>query len=127
MLIEVLCLCLILCLPASSQVVAGAYTPFRCPNANEIQAFTSLLNAELSNYLGMEAVGSQEIQILEVSTQVVAGTNYRIKIRLANDQCYLVGVYQSLPSQEDGSVTLRIISLTPVTCPMVQSCIRYAN
>ncbi|KAG5454634.1 hypothetical protein CSKR_203674 [Clonorchis sinensis] len=127
MLLEVLCLCLIFCLPASSQDAVGAYTPFRCPTANEVQAFTSLLNAELSNYLGAEAVSGQEIQILEVSTQVVAGTNYRIKIRLANDRCYLVEVYQSLPSPEDGSVTLRITSLTPMTCPIAQTCIGYTN
>ncbi|GAA51385.1 hypothetical protein CLF_106018 [Clonorchis sinensis] len=59
-------------LVSSSQDAVGAYTPFRCPTANEVQAFTSLLNAELSNYLGAEAVSGQEIQILEVSTQVVA-------------------------------------------------------
>ncbi|KER20110.1 hypothetical protein X801_01130 [Opisthorchis viverrini] len=106
MLLEVLCLCLIFCLPASPQVAVGGYTPFRCPTANEIRTFTSLLNAEISNYLGTESVSGQEIQILEVSTQVVAGTNYRIKVGF----CFM-SYYMTFSTSRFALLTANVILL----------------
>ncbi|TGZ64278.1 hypothetical protein CRM22_006453 [Opisthorchis felineus] len=102
----------------SSETLVGGYTKFRLPEADEIQTFTKLLNLQLPTLLGLTASDVDDFQILGISSQVVSGVNYRINIRLHNNQCYLVTVFQSLPSREDGTLTRRITSVELKECPL---------
>ncbi|KAG5454845.1 hypothetical protein CSKR_203721 [Clonorchis sinensis] len=102
----------------SSETLVGGYTEVRLPNADETQTFTTLLNLQLPTFLGLTANDVNDVQIFGISSQVVNGINYRINIRLRNGQCYLVTVFQSLPSREDGTVTHRISSVELMKCPL---------
>nr|WNS56878.1 cystatin 6 [Opisthorchis viverrini] len=101
----------------SSETLVGGYTEFHLPNADEIQTFKTLLNLQIPTFLGLTASDVDDAEILGISSQVVSGINYRINVRLHNGQCYLVTVFQSLPSREDGTFTRRVTSVELIKCP----------
>ncbi|KAF6770014.1 hypothetical protein AHF37_11493 [Paragonimus kellicotti] len=61
---------------------------------------------------------TERVEILSISTQVVAGTNYRVLVKLGDGTCRLVKFSQSLPV--GGDAESRIMSPPKVenaTCP----------
>ncbi|THD26684.1 Type-1 cystatin cysteine protease inhibitor [Fasciola hepatica] len=76
------------------QIVGGYSKPRPVTNAEKAQFF-QVIKSKFRE-VGINLY-SRPLIFVEVSTQVVAGTNYRFKMRSWRNKCWLIVVFKSLP------------------------------
>ncbi|KAF8564881.1 hypothetical protein P879_11367 [Paragonimus westermani] len=77
-----------------------------------------LLQPFLLNEFRGSSDNNEHMEILSVSTQVVAGTNYRVLVKLGDGTCHSVLIFQSLPTSGDPkSRNMSVTKVETVACP----------
>ncbi len=76
--------------------IVGGYSN---SGADDAQSIANAVRSDIERSLGHPA---PMFQVLQSRTQVVAGTNYRLKIQVAETECVHVRVYQPLPHTHMG-------------------------
>lgn len=71
--------------------IVGGYAD---AGADEAQTIANAVRSDIEQRLGHPAV---LFNVLQSRTQVVAGTNYRLKVQVSETECVHVRVYQPLP------------------------------
>jgi len=76
--------------------IVGGYAD---AGADEAQTVANAVRSDIERSLGHPAA---LFTVLQSRTQVVAGTNYRLKVQVAETECVHVRVYQPLPYTHQG-------------------------
>ena len=78
--------------------VPGGTTPLQQPD-NETQTITNQLKNEILQQAGVEA---NVFELVGYKSQVVAGTNFFLKIKISDDQAIHARVFRPLPHTGEG-------------------------
>ncbi|KAF7233270.1 hypothetical protein EG68_06111 [Paragonimus skrjabini miyazakii] len=82
------------------------------------ESHISLLHPFLLKEFRGSSDNTEHMEILSVSTQVVAGTNYRVVVKLGDGTCRSVKIFQSLPIAGDPkSRKMSVTEVETVACP----------
>ncbi|XP_037576945.2 salivary cystatin-L2-like, partial [Dermacentor silvarum] len=79
-----------LCCAADSPTLKGGWTR---KNVGEDAIFEEVAHYAISQQVGEREFFDTVLELVEVETQTVAGTNYRIKFKIAESTCRVTEVY----------------------------------
>ncbi|CAL8084764.1 unnamed protein product [Calicophoron daubneyi] len=91
-----ICLLILVSMVAVNAIdwMSGGLTQPRPVDSSEERMLRHVIKSQLSRFLGRR-IG--EFEIISVRTQVVAGTNYFVLIRLHSGECMTVTIFEPLP------------------------------
>ncbi|CAH8591871.1 unnamed protein product [Dicrocoelium dendriticum] len=95
----------------SGRHLVGGFTPACPPSSGHRTLLTPALQSHISTLVGTKP---SNFEIISVSSQVVAGTNYKVVVKLNDTTCYQLTLFQGLYTDP---TLMRVSDSMSVQCP----------
>ncbi|KAA0196976.1 Cystatin-B [Fasciolopsis buskii] len=80
-------------------MLCGGTTDTRTPDAGEKTKLEKVLREQLESHIGHTP---QTVEVIEICTQVVAGTNYFAKVKIGDEDYIHARVFEAMPCHGGG-------------------------